>query len=97
MGQSTKIVTREVVYYILSGTPRAPQKCFRSNLRVEFLGKNHFFLFEVPNQTLWISHVISTTLKAGLGVLPVLLILGLREYSRKCYTTFCGSTPTKVL
>ena len=42
-------------------------------------------------------HVISTTLKAGLEVLPVLLILGLREYSHQCYTTFCGSTPTKVL
>ena len=42
-------------------------------------------------------HVISTTLKAGLGVLPVLLFLSLREYSCKCYTTFCGSTPTKVL
>ena len=39
--------------------------------------------------------VISTTLKAGLGVLPVLLILGLREYSRKCYTTFAGVLPQK--
>ena len=57
MGQVPKIVTREVVYYILSGTPRAPQKCFWSNLRVEFLGENHFFLIceKVPNQTLWIS------------------------------------------
>ena len=56
-GQVTKIVTREVVYYILSGIPRAPQKCFWSNLRVEFLGENHLFLFceKVPNQTLWIS------------------------------------------
>ena len=54
MGQSTKIVTREVVYYILSGTPRAPQKCFWSNLRVEFLGENHLFLIceKMPNQTL---------------------------------------------
>ena len=39
--------------------------------------------------------VISTTLKACLGVLPVLLILGLREYSRKCYTTFAGVLPQK--
>ena len=54
MGQSTKIVTREVVYYILSGTPRAPQKCFWSNLRVEFLRENHLFLIceKMPNQTL---------------------------------------------
>ena len=43
----------------------------------------------------WGGHVISTTLKAGLGVLPVLLILGLREYSRKCYTTFAGVLPQK--
>ena len=43
MGQSTKIATREVVYYILSGTPRASQKCFQSNLRVEFSGGNHLF------------------------------------------------------
>ena len=35
--------------------------------------------------------VISTTLKACLGVLPVLLILGLREY----YTTFAGVLPEK--
>ena len=54
MDQSTKIATREVVYYILSGTPRAPQKCFWSNLRVEFLGENHLFLIceKMPNQTL---------------------------------------------
>ena len=39
--------------------------------------------------------VISTTLKTCLGVLPVLLILGLREYSRKCYTTFAGVLPQK--
>ena len=44
---------------------------------------------------LYILHVISTTLKACLGVLPVLLILGLREYSRKCYTTFAGVLPQK--
>ena len=36
--------------------------------------------------------VISTTLKACLGVL---LILGLREYSRKYYTTFVGVFPEK--
>ena len=39
--------------------------------------------------------MISTTLKACLEVLPVLLILGLREYSRKCYTTFAGVLPQK--
>ena len=39
--------------------------------------------------------MISTTLKVCLGVLPVLLILGLREYSRKCYTTFAGVLPQK--
>ena len=37
----------------------------------------------------------SATLKACLGVLPVLLILGLREYSRKYYTTFVGVFPEK--
>ena len=31
--------------------------------------------------------VISTNLKACLGVLPVLLIWGLQEYSRKSYTS----------
>ena len=39
--------------------------------------------------------VISTTLKVCLGVLPVFLILGLREYYRKCYTTFAGVLPQK--
>ena len=39
--------------------------------------------------------VISTTLKPCLGVLPVLLILGLREYSRKSYTTFAEVLPQK--
>ena len=32
-----------MVYYILSGTPRSPQKCFWSGLRVEFSGENHLF------------------------------------------------------
>ena len=41
MGQSIKIMSREVVYYILSGTPRAIQNCFRTNLRVEFFGEKH--------------------------------------------------------
>ena len=36
-------MTGEVVYYILSGTPRTPQKCIWSHLRVEFSGENHFF------------------------------------------------------
>ena len=34
MGHLPQIVPREVVYYILSGTPRSTQKCFWSNLRV---------------------------------------------------------------
>ena len=33
--------------------------------------------------------------KACLGVLPVLLILCLRDYSCKCYTTFAGVLPQK--
>ena len=41
------------------------------------------------------TEVISTTFKTCLGVLPVLLILGLQEYSRKCYTTFAGVLPQK--
>ena len=41
MGQVTKIMTREVVYYILSGTLRGTQKCLWSNLRVEFSGDIH--------------------------------------------------------
>ena len=43
MGIVSKIMTRQVVYYILSGTPRASQKCFQSNLIVEFSGENHLF------------------------------------------------------
>ena len=35
-GHSRKIVTRELVYYILLGTLRSAQKCLWSNLRVEF-------------------------------------------------------------
>ena len=48
------VESREVVYYILSGTPRSPQKCFWSDLRVEFLGENHFLLIcgKMPNQTM---------------------------------------------
>ena len=61
-------MTREVVYYILSGTHRATQKCFRSNLRVEFLGENHLFLIceKVPNQTLWISYYLDSGLNSDL-------------------------------
>ena len=44
--------------------------------------------------TKWIE-AISTTLKACLGVLPVFLILGLREYPQKYYTTFAGMLPEK--
>ena len=36
-----------------------------------------------------------TNLKACLGVLTALLILGLREYSWKYYTTFAGVLPEK--
>ena len=39
--------------------------------------------------------VISTTLKACLGIFPILLILGLREYPRKYYTAFAGVLPQK--
>ena len=35
-GHSRKILTRELVYYILLGTLRSAQKCLWSNLRVEF-------------------------------------------------------------
>ena len=35
-GHSRKIVTRELVYYVLLGTLRSAQKCLWSNLRVEF-------------------------------------------------------------
>ena len=41
------------------------------------------------------SDVTSATLKACLGVLPVIVILGLWEYSRKCYTMFVGVLPQK--
>ena len=43
-GISRKIVTRELVYYILLGTPRSVQKCLWSNLTADFLGDNHLFL-----------------------------------------------------
>ena len=57
MGHLPKILTGEVVYYILTGTPRAPQKYYWSGLRVEFSGENHLFLIcgKMPNQTLWIT------------------------------------------
>ena len=35
IGLEATIVTRDVVYYILSGTPWATQECFRSNLRAD--------------------------------------------------------------
>ena len=54
MGHSINFATQEVVYYILSGTPRSTQKCLWSDLRVEFLGENHFLLIfgKMPNQTI---------------------------------------------
>ena len=39
--------------------------------------------------------VTSATLKACLGVLPVIVILGLWEYSQNCYTMFVGVLPQK--
>ena len=41
MGRMTKVVTREMVYYILSGTPRGTQKYLWPNLRASFLGDIH--------------------------------------------------------
>ena len=54
MGQSAILATREVVYYILSGTLRSPQKCLWPHLRVEISGENHLLLIygKTPNQTL---------------------------------------------
>ena len=43
----------------------------------------------------WFLDVTSATLKACLGVLPVIVILGLREYSQNCYTMFAGVLPQK--
>ena len=40
-GISRKIVTRELVYYILLGTLRSAQKCLWSNLRASFFGDIH--------------------------------------------------------
>ena len=66
MGHLPKIVTGEVVYYILTGTPRAPQKCYWSGLRVEFSGENHLFLIcgKMPNQTLWITKYLELGLNS---------------------------------
>ena len=68
MGHLPKIMTGEVVYYILSGTPRAPQKCFWSDLRVEFSGENHLFLIsgKMTNQTLWITKYLDSGLNSDL-------------------------------
>mgnify|MGYP001253771558 CR=1 FL=1 len=51
------------------------------------------FFFSLFSHVLKKRDVILTTLKPCLGVLPVLLILGLREYSWKSYTTFVGVLP----
>ena len=68
MGHLPKIVTGEVVYYILSGTPRAPQKCFWSDLRVEFSGENHLLLIcvKMPNQTLQLTRYLDSGLNSDL-------------------------------
>ena len=67
-GHSTIFVNREVVYYILSGTPRSTQKYFWSNLRVEFLGENHLLLIcgNIPNQTFWITKKLDSWLNSDL-------------------------------
>ena len=68
MGHLPKIVTEEVVYYILSGTPEAPQKCFWPHLRVEFSEENHLLLIcgKMPNQTLWITKYFNSGLNSDL-------------------------------
>ena len=62
MGHLPKIVNGEVVYYILSGTPRATQKCFWTGLRVEFSGENHLLLIcdKMPNQTLQLTRYLDS-------------------------------------
>ena len=47
------VVSREVVYYIMSGTPRGVQKYFCPNLTADFFGDNNFFLIcdQITNQT----------------------------------------------
>ena len=44
-------VQRSGILHIV--TPRATQKCFQANLRVEFSGENHLLLIceKMPNQT----------------------------------------------
>ena len=68
MGQSTILATWEVVYYILSGTPRSLQKCFWPHLRVEFSGENHLLLIcgKIPNQTVWITKNLDSWLNSDL-------------------------------
>ena len=47
------VVSREVVYYILSGTPRSVQKYFCLNLTADFFGDDHSFLIcdQITKQT----------------------------------------------
>ena len=68
MGHSTIFVNQEVVYYILSGTPRSAQKCFWTNLRVEFSRENHLLLIcgNIPNQTFWITKKLVSWLNSDL-------------------------------
>ena len=68
IGHSIYFATREVVYYILLGTPRSPQKCFWSGLRVEFSGENHLLLIcgKIPNQTFWITKYLDSGLNSDL-------------------------------
>ena len=56
-GRVAKILTRELVYYILLGTLRGSQKYHWPVLRVPFGGDIHLFLIceEIPNQILWIT------------------------------------------
>ena len=68
MGQPTIFVNQEVVYYILSGTPRSTQKYFWSNLRVEFSGENHLLLIwgKMPNQISWITKNLGSRFNSDL-------------------------------
>ena len=72
---------------------------------VQILYSENIHVFVIDNQicpdisdttsTTPLPEVTSATLKAYLGVLPVIVILGLREYSQNCYTMFVGVLPQK--
>ena len=63
---------------------------------IKEISQKWYFLINIKAcKELWNNEVISTTLKACLVVLPVLLILSLREDSQKYYNTFAGVLPEK--